>query len=839
MAALDELLLALDDYMNNSGVKGTKGTKFLANKLASVFTHKDSPFNMNKGGLMEALGKKINMLVLKVDKLTNSKILDDIFAEFQNLNTHLGHMNIGFAAIANETYSMASEMNSFAQKLKKFDLSKILNVNINGSANAIKTPAFPVQGFLKTFGKMFQHNFSSTFTLHDTNKKDAKGNYVQRQIRAIDVHLVKIRPGTFDDFFVQYQKRFSSTAHEEVLQTPGPKGEKTRVVHAIDVNLIAISEKVLKSIKSNITITKDKSEEGGWFSKIIGTITSGLMFFGGLGGIAYFLEKTAIGKIILEKAKSIISYISDKFSELLKSGMIEEAIKGLSSSIGSLFSYLATGTGDFLKNNKDAIFSIMQTGIFAVFTGVSEFMQSTFSFFGLKEKLGKGGEGTATIATKGIFAGTTKLITAIANKLTFGLFGKAGGVLGGIFKFLPNLLGEWMEKKGASILPALFTQGGSKAFTRILTQAKSFTGIGKLLAKFGLRYGGKLLKAFKVLPFIGTLISWHSAYQRGKSGDYVGMTLDIASGIAALFPGIGTAISIGLDVFNAVLDNKSEKSGLTKGQMIGDFFAPMTKWVKETFSYEKLKNLPVIGGIIRMAEGAKMIWNGDTKNGIKTLFSAIVWMAPIPGLPEILGIVDYFGDDKSGSKQLPSAISSSLNINKFVDSIVSFVSGAVEGFIGMLKKIFSGVFGWYEKYASESKTGEWIGDKLYGNKIAAASSSEIEENRKLAAARRASLQPTKVNDAVIVQPHNKDQILMTKSGGVFDLALKDLIGKMEEEIQLLHEGFSMLASATMAGSGQVTNAIIATANSASTPNAVGGSNRIHDLRDYHSSKIRR
>lgn len=85
--------------------------------------------------------------------------------------------------------------------------------------------------------------------------------------------------------------------------------------------------------------------------------------------------------------------------------------------------------------------------------------------------------------------------------------------------------------------------------------------LGKLLAKWlggglmtsilgGVRGGGKMLSFFKKLPVIGLIISLYEMIRRFQAGDFWGGIISAGAGIAALFPGIGTAISVGLDAVN-------------------------------------------------------------------------------------------------------------------------------------------------------------------------------------------------------------------------------------------------------------------------------------------------
>lgn len=96
--------------------------------------------------------------------------------------------------------------------------------------------------------------------------------------------------------------------------------------------------------------------------------------------------------------------------------------------------------------------------------------------------------------------------------------------------------------------------------------------------------------------------------------------------------------------------------------------------------------------------------------------------------------------------------------------------------------------------------------------------------------------PIKANDAIIVQPHSKDQVLAAKTGGPVDTALKNMVSKLEEEIELMREGFSMLIAATTNSGQTVASAVIAS-NTAPTPSTTGGSNNIEDMRRKYGNRI--
>jgi hypothetical protein len=102
--------------------------------------------------------------------------------------------------------------------------------------------------------------------------------------------------------------------------------------------------------------------------------------------------------------------------------------------------------------------------------------------------------------------------------------------------------------------------------------------------------------------------------------------------------------------------------------------------------------------------------------------------------------------------------------------------------------------------------------------------------------RKNNIEP--VDDAIIVQPHSKDQILMGKTGGPFDLALKRMIEKIEDEQKILAEGFAMLVDATLSGAGQVSQTVAATAGASSSGSISSNRNPVADFRSKALGRIR-
>ena len=98
-------------------------------------------------------------------------------------------------------------------------------------------------------------------------------------------------------------------------------------------------------------------------------------------------------------------------------------------------------------------------------------------------------------------------------------------------------------------------KGASKAGTALIKKCAKKIGAkvgGKAIAKVGAKALGKGL--LKKIPFVGLGAGLLFAGQRLMSGDFKGAMLEAASGIAGTIPGVGTAISVGLDATLAAKD---------------------------------------------------------------------------------------------------------------------------------------------------------------------------------------------------------------------------------------------------------------------------------------------
>lgn len=222
-------------------------------------------------------------------------------------------------------------------------------------------------------------------------------------------------------------------------------------------------------------------------------------------------------------------------------------------------------------------------------------------------------------ATKWLTIGTIKI--AAANvKLLFNIVKKP-------FQMLESLFASTAIKE--------ITKASSGKFTTKVLQ-DSVPKIFKFL--------GKSLRSLKVIPVIGSLISFYFAWDRFKQGDITGGLLEVASGLANLIPipMIGTALSIGIDAINVFRDFSGKTANEIKQNKSGNnWLLNKFKSVGE-FIYNNYDKWPVIGSLVRSFKHFKE----GTWDGIKQGLISLGYV--VPPIGTILEFLEISETDSTG-----------------------------------------------------------------------------------------------------------------------------------------------------------------------------------------------
>ena len=290
-----------------------------------------------------------------------------------------------------------------------------------------------------------------------------------------------------------------------------------------------------------------------------------------------------------------------------------EAVKQLTESMGSVFpkdmlknlgkdkepkQEKPTGSGGGFRGALGVL-----GGLFGLFLAIDS-ISTTEWYKGLEKMLGRG-----LLKISGVSGMFNKIFSKVLGTAVKGL----GRIVGGVAKGFKSLL------------------GGGKAAAGVAAK----TGLSAGKGIIGKMFGG-LLKFVTKIPVIGAIISIGSAWSRFKTGDIVGGFIDILSGIASCFPGIGTGISFGLDALNAFLDYKAGGSDVnggkakSKGSIIGEWLSGIGDDL-----WNKAKKWPVVGPLIKAYEAFKQ---GEWFKGIKQMVYAV---------PAFEALGAFFGDEEA------------------------------------------------------------------------------------------------------------------------------------------------------------------------------------------------
>lgn len=178
----------------------------------------------------------------------------------------------------------------------------------------------------------------------------------------------------------------------------------------------------------------------------------------------------------------------------------------------------------------------------------------------------------------------------------------------------------------------------------------------RLMAKFG----GWSLKALKVVPGIGAIVSGYLAYERIKKNDYLGATLDILSGVGDILSltGIGAAIGLPLSIGAMVIEAITDWTGVTGGDY-------RTDTQKETGSFDvadmfnglgkMLTKSKLISALIKGVAAWGKLWTAVTNGDYSSMKSILVDMSMFPVIAGVFqDLSTIMGLDAPPQEQTPT-----------------------------------------------------------------------------------------------------------------------------------------------------------------------------------------
>jgi hypothetical protein len=448
---------------------------------------------------------------------------------------------------------------------------------------------------------------------------------------------------------------------QEIGQEQKTLGPKETVISFSASTNDFISNKINEIIKGedkkeldNVVI-QDQRPKGGIMDFITGLVTGLPALLAAVGGA------TVLAGMFWPEIKK---FIGDKFGD--KAAEVFGQLQGTVNAIGKFFTIggLQLKFGGMFKNVGELL-GRMGDDLINSFKGI---------FLGLADEGAEGAaKGAAAAITKGgmfkgilkgaagaILKGTSKVVlkgipligALISFADAYGRF-KEGNIIQGTIDIAAGLTGlipglGTPISIGLSLLNAFIdTRGENKEEVK-----QQSINISSMLLK-GVGMFAKVGSKLKFLPLIGTVMSFASAWDRFKNGEVIKGVLDVASGIAGLFPGVGTALSIGVGALNAFLDYQEEKSGFASTSVM------LGSWVKGLWDWAK--NTSFVKTILNLTEGiTDMLSPSNMRKGLETL-NQVPYFGSFAGV--LLSIVDSFQTttDANGNKKTNFSFTSLAN----------------------------------------------------------------------------------------------------------------------------------------------------------------------------------
>lgn len=448
---------------------------------------------------------------------------------------------------------------------------------------------------------------------------------------------------------------------QEIGQEQKTLGPKETIISFSASTNDFVSKKIDEIVKGkdkkeldNVVI-QDQRPKSGIMDFITGLVTGLPALLAAVGGA------TVLAGMFWPEIKK---FIGDKFGD--KAAEVFGQLQGTVNAIGKFFTIggLQLKFGGMFKNVGELLGKIGDDLINS-FKGI---------FFGLADEGAEGAaKGAATAITKGgifkgilkgaagtILKGVSKIVlkgipligALISFADAYGRF-KEGNIIQGTIDIAAGLTGLIPGlgipiSIGLSLLNAFIdTRGENKEEVK-----QQSINISSMLLK-GVGMFAKVGSKLKFLPLIGSVMSFAGAWDRFKNGEVIKGVLDVASGIAGLFPGVGTALSIGVGALNAFLDYQEEKGGFASTSvMLGSWVKGLWDWTKNTSFVKTILNLT--DGITNMLSPSNM------RKGLEAL-NKVPYFGSFAGV--LLSIVDSFqtATDASGNKKTNFSFTSLAN----------------------------------------------------------------------------------------------------------------------------------------------------------------------------------
>lgn len=232
---------------------------------------------------------------------------------------------------------------------------------------------------------------------------------------------------------------------------------------------------------------------------------------------------------------------------------------------------------------------------------------------------------------------------------------------------------------------------GTNISGEILEKLKFGKYIDKIRNAFGKsKIIGKLFKALgpakavlRRLPLIGLLFTFGEAvskFKTGEPGQILSGLLDISAGISYMFPGVGTAVGIGIDLLNYWYENQLEELGPdNQPQSWGELWQKIKSFIFES---------SFIQYFVKIGEGVKKLYDDPNMINLIEVLEHIIGNNPVltflkaidEGIGSMLGLEDEEGNAQSLTGWMGNWVNEKIiePISDFFEWVGGLIFGAFE-----------------------------------------------------------------------------------------------------------------------------------------------------------------
>lgn len=288
----------------------------------------------------------------------------------------------------------------------------------------------------------------------------------------------------------------------------------------------------------------------------------------------------------------------------------------------------------------------------------------------------------------------------------------------------------------AGVVVAAWTQLGDDVKLK-------FKEIGKAIGEFGLEALDSIghlpvmamklakmipIKRLKMLPLVGSLLNFGFAYKAFDEGDWGVGLWELASGIAGLVPGVGSFISMGMDMIMYMYESNNPKDEAGERNMgFGDWLWNKSKEIGGIVWQAIVDGkVPLLSGMYKFGEGIGYFVTGNFAAGLES------WSAILPAMlgqgdnEDFLMAFDAFTDwlGEGTYNMAVKAKSKAADAMSWIGDLFSEIGDVIKGMFTAMKDWVDGaISGGIDKLKS------YLPDWLGGGEGAETSAEAIQTDR--------------------------------------------------------------------------------------------------------------